>query len=101
MEQGALQLPVSGDSILTAPRLMTAWGPAGEKGEKARRRISLLLVPLACCVTYPTVEKRAVTYCNISHPLSREAGFDIQGSFKISSADLGPESGIMVEAEEQ
>lgn len=66
-----------------------------------RRMISLLLVPLMCCVTCPMVEKRAMTRCNISHPLSREAGFDIKGSFQISSADLGPESGITVEAEEQ
>lgn len=63
--------------------------------------MSLLLVPLACCVIYPTVEKRAVTCCNIPHPLSREASYDIKGSFQISSADLGPESGIRVEAEEQ
>lgn len=63
--------------------------------------ISWLLVPLTCCVTYPMVEKRAVTCCNISHPLSRAAGFGIKGSFQISSADLGPESGIVVEAEEQ
>lgn len=52
-------------------------------------------------MTYPTVGKHAVICCSISHPLSREAGFDIKGSFEISSADLGPESGIRVEAEEQ
>lgn len=65
------------------------------------RMISSLTVPLQCCVTYPMVEKHAVTCCNISHPLSREAKFDIKGSFQISSADSGPESGIRVEAEEQ
>lgn len=32
MEQGALRLPGVGDGILAAPRLMTAWGLAGEKG---------------------------------------------------------------------
>lgn len=36
MEQGALQLLVSGDSILTALRLMTAWGLAGAKTVGAR-----------------------------------------------------------------
>lgn len=70
-------------------------------GAEQVRIISLLLVPFTCCVAYPTVEKRAVTCCNSSHPLSREAGFDIKGSFQISSADLGPESGIRVEDEER
>lgn len=84
------------DEFSPASNLKEVWG-----GEKVRRMISLLLVPLTCCVTYPTVEKCAVTCCNISHPLSREAGFDIKGSFQISSADSGPESGIRVEAEEQ
>ena len=36
MEQGALQLLVSGDGILTALRLMTAWGLAGAKRVGAR-----------------------------------------------------------------
>lgn len=31
-KQGALQLAVSGDGILTSPRLVTAWGLAGAKG---------------------------------------------------------------------
>lgn len=83
------------DEFAPASNLKGVWG-----GEKVRRMISLLLVPLTH-VTYPTVEKRAVTCCNISHSLSREAGFDIKGSFQISSAHLGPESGIGVEAEEQ
>lgn len=63
--------------------------------------ISLLLLPLRGHVTHPTGEKHAVTCCHISHPLGREAGFDIKGSFQMSSADSGPESGISVGAEEQ
>lgn len=73
----------------------------GRGGEKVRRILSLFLVPLQCCVTYPTVEKHAMTCLNILHPLSREAAFDIKGSFQMSSADLGPELGIRVKAEEQ
>lgn len=52
-------------------------------------------------MTYSTVEMRAVKCSGISHPLSREAGLDIKGSFQNSSADSGPESGMRVEVEEQ
>lgn len=83
------------DEFAPASNLKGVWG--GEKG----RMTSLLLVPLRCGVTYPTVEMCAVKCSSISHPLSREAGFDIKSSFQISSADLGPESGMRVEVEEQ
>lgn len=73
----------------------------GEWGEEKGRIISLLLVPLRCSATYPTVEMHAVKCSSISHPLSREVGLDIKGSFQISSADSGPESGMRVEVEEQ
>lgn len=52
-------------------------------------------------MTYSTVEMHAAKCSSISHPLSREAGLDIKGSFQISSADSGPESGMRVEVEEQ
>lgn len=73
----------------------------GVRGGEKGRIISLLLVPLKCSMTYSTLEMRAVKCSSISHPLSREAGLDIKGSFQISSADSGPESGMRVEVEEQ
>lgn len=83
------------DEFAPASNLKGVW--RGEKGKMT----SLLLVPLRCSVTYPTVEMHAVKCSSISNPLSREAGLDIKGSFQISSADLGPESGMRVEVEEQ
>lgn len=83
------------DEFAPASNLKGVW--AGEEG----RMISLLLVPLRCSVTYPTVEMCAVKCSSISHPLSREVGLDIKGSFQISNADLGPDSGMRVEVEEQ
>lgn len=69
------------DEFAPASNLKGVWG--GEKG----RMISLLLVPLRCSVTYPTVEMGAVKCSSISYALSRQAGLDIKGSFQISSAD--------------
>lgn len=87
------------DEFAPASYLKGEW--AGEKGRIISLLLNYFLVPLRCSVTYPTVEICAVKCSSISHSLSREAGLDIKGPFQISNADLGPDSGMRVEVEEQ